>query len=322
MVSHPGNAAAMELLAQSQLAAGDKDNAIVSFTKLTALAPQYADAHFQLAKLQIDRKNLSAARSTLVKAVAIKPDFYEALYTLAMLEVDAKRPEEALKIARDAQSRAPKSPAGLILQGDVQMRLGKHAEAAQSFEKALAMADMGPVQIKLHQALRRSGQAQAADERLQQWLKAHPRDVGARYYLGEVHMQARNYRQAIDLFKAVVQLAPQNAMAMNNLAWLYDQGRNPLALQTAEQAYKLSPSSAAVQDTLGWILLREGKTARSLELLRQAAASKDPNIQFHYAAALAKSGDKEKARSLLKQLLASNRNFAEAKQAEALLKQL
>jgi tetratricopeptide (TPR) repeat protein len=202
------------------------------------------------------------------------------------------------------------------------MRLGKFPEAAQSFEKALAMANTGPVQIKLHQALRRSGQVEAADGRLLEWMKTHPRDVGVRYYLGEVSMQTRNYRQAIDHFKAVMQLAPQHAMALNNLAWLYDQERNSLALQTAEQAYKLSPSSSAVQDTLGWILLREGQTARSLELLRQAATSKDPSIQFHYAAALAKSGDKDKARSLLKQLLASNRNFAEAKQAEALLKQL
>lgn len=322
MVSHPSNPAAMELLAQSQLAAGDKDNAIVSFAKLTAIAPQYADAHLQLAKLQIEKKNLSAARSTLAKTVAMKPDFYEALYSLAMLEIDAKKPEEALKAARDSQNRAPKSPAGLIVEGDVQMRLGKYTEAAQSFEKALAMADSGPVQIKLHQALRRGGQVQAADARLQQWMKVHPRDIGTRYYLGEVYMQARNHKQAIDHFKAVVQLAPQHAMAINNLAWLYDQEKNPLALQTAEQAYKLSPDSSTVQDTLGWILLREGQTARSLELLSQAATSKDPSIQFHYATALAKSGNKDKARSLLKQLLASNRNFPEAKQAETLLKQL
>lgn len=322
MVNHSGNPATLELLAQSQLAAGDKDNAIVSFTKLTALAPNYADAYLPLARLQLERRNLGAARSTLAKAVAMKPDFYEALYILAMLEIDAKKPEEALKIARDAQQRAPRSNAGLILEGDVQMRLGKYAEAAQSFEKALAMADSGPVQIKLHQALRGSGQTPAADARLQQWMKAHPRDVGTRYYLGEVYMQAGNFRQAIDAFKAVVQIAPYHAMAMNNLAWLYDQEKNPLARQTAEQAYKLNPGSSTVQDTLGWILLREGQTARSLELLRQAANSRDPSVQFHYATALAKAGDKDKARSVLKQLLASNRKFPEARQAEALLKQL
>jgi putative PEP-CTERM system TPR-repeat lipoprotein len=322
MAVHPDNPEAMELLAQSQAATGDKDNAIVSLTRLTALAPQSAGAHYQLARLQIDQKNLRAAKSSLAKAVAIRPDFYEALHTLAMLELGAKKPEEALKIARDAQNRAPQSPAGLILEGDVHMRLGKFSEAAQSFEKALAMANTGPVQIKLHQALRRSGKVEAADGRLLEWMKTHPRDVGVRYYLGEVSMQTRNYGQAIDHFKAVLQLAPQHAMALNNLAWLYDQERNSLALQTAEQAYKFSPNSSVVQDTLGWILLREGQTARSLELLRQAATSKDPSTQFHYAAALAKSGDKDKARSLLKQLLASNRNFPEAKQAEALLKQL
>lgn len=322
MVTHPDSPEALELLAKSQAAAGDKNNAIASLTKLTALAPKSAGAQYQLAQLQLESRNFKAARRSLAKAVAIRPDYYEALYALAMLEMGAKKHEDALKIAHDAQSRAPRSPSGLIVEGDIYMLLQKFKESAQAYEKALALADNGPLQIKLHQALRRGGQAQAADERLLQWLKAHPRDIGTRYYLGEVYMQARNTRQAIDLFKAVVELAPQNAMAMNNLAWLYDQERNSLALPTAEKAYKLSPNSSVVQDTLGWILLREGQTARSLDLLRQAAASKDPSIRFHYAAALAKSGDKEQARRLLKQLLATNRDFPEIKEAEALLKQL
>lgn len=322
-VSHPNEPAALELLAQSQLAAGDKDNGMASLTKLLAIAPQHAGAHYRLAQLQVERKHLAAARSSLEKAVATRPDFYEALHLLAMIELDAKRPDQALKIAQDAQSRAPRSPAGLIVEGDVQMRLGKSAEAARSFEKALALGDNGPLQIKRHQALRRGGEAQAADRQLLEWLKANPRDVGVRYYLGEVRMQERNFPQAINLFKAVINLAPQNAMALNNLAWLYDQQRNPLALQTAEQAYKLSPDSSAVQDTLGWILFKQGQTQRSLELLRKAAtASKDPSIRFHYAAALARSGDKAQARQILREVLASKAGFPERSEAEALLKQL
>jgi len=322
MVAHPNNAKTMELLAQSQLASGDKDNAIVSWTKLTTLAPGSATAHFQLAKLQASRKDLNAAKSSLAKAVAIRPDYYEALHALAMLEMGAKKPEEAMKIARDAKSRAPRSPAGLILEGDIYMLQQKFKESAQAYEKAVALADNGPVQIKLHQALRRTGQIKEADGRLLEWLKTHPGDIGARYYLGEVYMQDRNFNQAIELFKAVIRLAPQHALALNNLAWLYDQQGNSLALQTAEQAYKLSPASSAVQDTLGWILFKEGQITRSLGLLRQADSSRDSTIRFHYAAALVKSGDKEQARRLLKQLLASNRNFPESKEAEALLKQL
>jgi putative PEP-CTERM system TPR-repeat lipoprotein len=321
MTSHPGNPAVLELLAQSQLAAGDKDNAIVSWTKLTILAPGSATTHFQLAKLQASNKDLNAAKSSLAKAVAIRPDYYEALHALAMLEMGAKKPEEALKIARDAQSRAPRSPSGLIVEGDIYMLQQKFKESALAYEKALALDDNGPVQINLHQALRRNGQIKEADGRLLEWLKSHPGDIGARYYLGEVYMQDRNFSQSIELFKTVMRLAPQHALALNNLAWIYDQQGNSLALQTAEQAYKLSPASSAVQDTLGWILFKEGQITRSLGLLRQADSSRDPTIRFHYAAALAKSGEKEQARRLLKQL-ASNRNFPESKEAEALLKQL
>src|SRR5512139_920668 len=321
-VTHPDDPATLELLAQSQLAAGDKDNAFVSWTRLTALAPRSPTAYFQLAKLQAARNDQRAAKSSLAKAVAIQPDYYEALQGLAMLEMGAKKPEEALKIARDAQSRAPRSPSGLILEGDIYTLQQKFKEAAQAYEKALALADMGPVQIKLHQALRRSGQVKEADGRLLEWLNAHPSDISTRYYLGEVYMQDRNFDPAIEHFKTVLRLAPQHALALNNLAWIYDQQGNSLALQTAERAYKLSPASSAAQDTLGWILLKQGQTNRSLSLLRQAASSKDPTIHFHYATALAKSGDKDQARRLLTQLLASNRNFPESKEAEALLKEL
>lgn len=322
MAVQPNNPENMELLAQSQLAVGDKDNALVSWTKLTTLAQGSATAHFQLAKLQADKKDLRAARSSLAKAVAIQPDYYEALHALAMLELGARKPDEALKVARDAQGRAPRSSSGLIVEGDVYMVLQKFSESAQVYEKALALADIGPIQIKLHQAMRRAGKTGEADARLTEWLKAHPSDIGARYYLGEVHMQGRNYNDAIESFKAVLRLAPQNALALNNLAWIYDQQENRLALETAEQAYKLSPASSEVQDTLGWILLKKGQTARSLELLRQAAASQNPSIRFHYATALAKSGDKDQARRILKQLLTSKQSFPESKEADALLKEL
>ena len=93
---------------------------------------------------------------------------------------------------------------------------------------------------------------------------------------------------------------------------------------TAELAYKAAPGSAQVADTLGWILVEKGEIKRGLELLQQAAKGlpKEGDVQYHYAAALAKSGDKVAARRQLESLLAGNTPFSKQEEARTLLGQL
>ena len=99
---------------------------------------------------------------------------------------------------------------------------------------------------------------------------------------------------------------------------------SPRALQTAEHAYKLKPDNAAVADTLGWMLVEQGNTKRGIEVLQKAvaAAPKAFEIRYHLAQALAKSGDKAKARNELERLLSTDAKFPQQAEALALLKQL
>jgi predicted Zn-dependent protease len=86
----------------------------------------------------------------------------------------------------------------------------------------------------------------------------------------------------------------------------------------------LAPENPAILDTLGWILVDQGNTARGLPLL-QKAVSLAPNsmdIRYHLVLGLVKSGDKAKAKQELEQLLAANKTFSNIDDAKALLKQL
>src|SRR5258706_6402331 len=113
---------------------------------------------------------------------------------------------------------------------------------------------------------------------------------------------------------------PGNALALNNLAWAYQQVKDPRALQTAEQAYKLKPDNAAVADTLGWMLVEQGNAKRGLEVLQKAvtAAPKALEIRYHLAQALAKSGDKAQAIAQLESIVASDSKFSQESGARAL----
>jgi len=321
---HPANPDVLNLLGQVQLADGQKSQAASTFEKLVAMRPESPAAHYHLAMARINTDNPNGGAESLRKALQLKPDYAEAVYALAKLEIRAGRPEEALKLAQQFEKAAPKSPAGFIVEGDVLFAQQRYTDAVAAYEKAWGLQQASPTVLKLHAAYTKAGNAKAADAKIQAWLKGHPDDVPAQMYLaGEDLREGRN-KLAIERYEAILKKSPENVLALNNLAQLYQQEKDPRALATAERAQKLAPDSARVSDTLGWILVEQGKTKRGLELLQKAAASAPqvPEIRYHLAVALAKSGDKTKARKELESLLQSDPKFAQREAAEQLLKQL
>ncbi|MDP1898181.1 MAG: PEP-CTERM system TPR-repeat protein PrsT, partial [Sulfurimicrobium sp.] len=105
---------------------------------------------------------------------------------------------------------------------------------------------------------------------------------------------------------------------------LYQQEKDPRALEHAEKANQLAPDNPAILDTLGWMLVEKGDITRGLPLLQKASnlAPDAAEIRYHFVQGLVKSGDKIKARKELEQLLAKGKPFPGIEDAKALLKQL
>jgi Flp pilus assembly protein TadD len=123
--------------------------------------------------------------------------------------------------------------------------------------------------------------------------------------------------------QSVLEEKPHDPVALNNLAWVYQQQHDPRAVDLARQAYVLSPG-AQTADTLGWILTTTGKADTGVLLLRQASAqaAADPRVQYHYAVALKDTGDKAAAIKLLTAVVAVKADFSEKSQAQQLLDEL
>jgi cytochrome c-type biogenesis protein CcmH/NrfG len=102
---------------------------------------------------------------------------------------------------------------------------------------------------------------------------------------------------------------------------LYRDARDPRALQTARQAYQIAPSRPEIADTYGWLLVENDKAAEGLSLLESASRGlpEDREVRYHLAAAYARSGDKQRAASMLTALLKTNETFASRASAEQLL---
>jgi putative PEP-CTERM system TPR-repeat lipoprotein len=322
--THPNNPSVLQLLAQAQLANNEKAGALESYIKLAAAQPDSALAQYRVASMHLAMNDPAAASDALKKALTIKPDYLDAQLAKAELEVRKGDHEQALAIAKQIQKQQGKSPVGYVLEGDLLMAQQKPALAVQAYERAFAVKKSGLLIMKLHASLSQTEKGKEANSRLIQWLKDHPNDSATRLYLAEVYLTSGQIKPAIEQYQAILRQHPKYVPVLNNLAIAYQQEKDPLALEYAEKAYQLAANSPAILDTLGWILVEQGNTARGLPLLQKAASSAPDagDIRYHLAFGLAKSGDKKRARKELEQLLASGKNFQSIDQAKALLKQM
>jgi putative PEP-CTERM system TPR-repeat lipoprotein len=325
LANNPTNADLLDMQGQAQLASNDGNGALETYSKLVNVVPKSALAQMRLSSAHAALKNDAAAADDLKRAVEVQPDFVQA--RVAQVELAARRGniDEALGFARQAQKQpGPAAALGYVLEGDVQVSQKKPALALPAYQKAYELSQAPQVLLKLAAVMQQSGKADQAQALVAQFQKQHPGEPASALFLAEKQLADKHYKPAIALLEPVVKQAPNNPVALNNLAWAYQQEKDPRALATAEQALKASNDNPAVMDTLGWMLVEKGDTARAVPLLQKAAAAAPnaPDIQYHLAVGLAKSGDKAGARKALDKLLSQNRPFAQIEDARALLKTL
>jgi len=322
--AHPDNPAALDLLGTTQLALGDTTNALASYRKLVERQPGQAAPLIKLASAQIVAKDITGARKTLLDALRILPGSLEAQMLLGSVELQGARYDEAHKLAKQAQQQHPNSPSGFILEGDTAFARKDYPAALAAFERAHKLEPSGALLIRQLQVLTASQRAEEGEKRLAAWLAAHPQDAAIRATLAQSLINRGQHKAAVEQYLILNKSNPNNLVVVNNLAWALQESRDSRAPAFAEQALKLKPDNPAVLDTLGWILVQQGKTERGIKLLQQAL-SKAPDageIQFHLASAFDQSGDHTRAQRELERLLASGVAFPQEQEARALLKRL
>lgn len=313
----------LEALGRAQLAAGDTNQAIDTFNRLAAAEPKSIVPLTRLAAAYVSRKEHDKAAEALVRAKAIAPADVNVTRDLALLYLILQKPDQALAEAKALQSAAPKSAAGFLLEGDIHAH-GKELPAAEKayrdgLRREPASSAAG---VKLHSVLVGSGKKADADALARKWVADHPKDSAFRAYLGEQALRARDYKSAANQYEAVIAQQPDNALALNNLAWSLGQLNDPRALGFAERALKIAPDNASVLDTTGMLMLAKGDT-KGLEYLSRAVqlAPQRHEIRLNYAKALLKAGRKDEARKELTQLQGVTQDFPGKSEVPDLLKQ-
>lgn len=320
----PDNPRVLEALGRAQTAAGDPIAAVQTYKRLASLNPNSAAILGLVAGAQISAKDPDSARLTLKDAIALDEKYLPAKIALVELESSEKNYEEAIELASELKTTQPDSHYGDLLIGDVLMRQQKYSDAAKAYEDAMKKSDIATLAIRRFNANRQAGSTDTALAQLQSWVDDKD-DRGARHVLASAYLSAEKHDGAIRESEKLLSKEPENPVLLNNLAWLYQQRNDKRAQGYAEKAYKVAPKSAAVIDTLGWILVEQKiDNDRGVKLLREAheIAPKQGDIHYHLAVGLHQGGNDREAKRNLERLIGSGIDFPSKEDAKALLKKL
>ncbi len=309
--------------AEAHAAASQWAEAETASREALALAPASTSARRQLAGLMVRAGDARAAEALIQEGLRAKPDDAALQQALVAILLKSQGLPAAQAAAERLAQQASARPASLQLPGDLLVSAGKPEDGARAYAEAARTAPSSVLALREAAAWREVGKRDEALRALKTWLARAPDDADVLLLWSQLHIEANQLAEAERALKIVVERRPQDAVALNNLAWVIGQRGGPDAEDLAERAFFLAPNPDTA-DTLGWILARTGQAERAVPLLRRAASarSSDPAMMFRLAYALQATGAKDEAMALLAPALASTAAFPERAEATRLLAQL
>ena len=306
-----------------QLAAGQNDAAKQTFADLVKAEPNNLGAILADVELLTRIKDFDAARNVLNDALQRQPGNLPLLQARVRVELLDKGLDAALKQAEQLRSNSANLPAAATLKGGLLMGAQRFKDAADAFEAEFDKEPSQTLAVALAQAKQASGDPTGALAVLQKWQTAHPNDAATAQALGMIQVASRNYDDAERNLEIVLKQQPNDLVALNNLAWIYQQKGDKRAREYAQRAFEQSPTPE-VTDTLAWILTTDGEAAKALPLLQGAAAARPQNstIKYHLAVALKDLNRTDDAISLLRSIPDGPVEFDGKQAAQDLLAQL
>lgn len=320
----PDRAELLDAAGQAQMAAGDTNQAVSTFNKLAAARPGTPEPYIRMAGAQMAAKDADGAVQSLKKALALRPDLVNVQRAMIKVSLDAGREGDALAMAREVQKQRPKESSGYLLEGDIHSSKKSWPSAITAYRTGLKNVGTTDLAVRLDAALRASGNVAEAEKGTAAWVKDHPNDRDVRMYLAEMALGKKEWAGASARYKEVLAIKADDALALNNLAYVLGQLKDPKALEYAEKAVKIAPNNPSILDTYGMLLVDKGESKRGVEYMLRASelAPAATGIRLNLARALIKDGQKPEAKKELEVLAKLGDRFSEQAEVAKLMQGL
>ena len=320
----PDNVQLLDVLGRAQSANGEHNQAQASFNRMAALQPQSSLPFLRMASANLIAGDRDAASQNLRKALEIEPKSLEAQQGQVSLAMAAQKPGDALAISRAVQKQRPKEQVGYMLEGEIHAAGKAWDKAADAFRAGLKQVASPELAVRLHDVLLSAAKKPEADRWAAEWSRTQPKDAAFPFYLGNRALTLNELPESLRQFERVVAIQPDNAAALNNLAWLKGQLGRDGALADAERANALAPNQPAFMDTWAMLLSAANQHERALEMQKKVVQLQPQVLEFklNLAKIQIKAGNKDAARALLDELSAAGDRFSAQAEVDRLKKTL
>ncbi|MFK5984323.1 MAG: tetratricopeptide repeat protein [Pseudomonadota bacterium] len=326
---HPDNDSINIFLVQSYLINKDFSNAEVSLNAIIESNPKNIKYRLLLANLIAKRSTPENNRTNqaidlLNEAISIEPENKSSYIFKTALLVKQKNYNEALIAAKLIQDKFSDLYVGKLLEADIYRAQKQFKKALPIYKKAYKTDKDKKILNSLVDTLIALKQDKKAIKLLTQAVDNDPADIKNLFILAALHQKHQQTQKAQQYYKNILKISPKHIAALNNFAWLYLETDRQKALELAQRAYKQAPKSAAIMDTYGYFLAKDGQHQKAVKLLQQAFTINpdDNDIQYHLAFAYNESGRRRNAIKFLNAIVNAKASYTEQENARKLLKKI
>jgi tetratricopeptide (TPR) repeat protein len=256
------------------LMTAERDDAAIQQLEILGKNAEYAPVALRLLGLiEFQRGHLEAATARFAELLQTDKYLDDAFYYLGLIADRGDDPEHALRLYAQVQSGENALPALLR----AAKLLQTHGAAAASEELLDRLVEDEPLRAPEILVARARIYADANDfpraiATLEQGISDYPDSVDLRYAMASTDEESGQIPAALRELTRLVKTRPDDPAALNALGYtLADHSRNlTRARKLIERAYAASPKNAAILDSLGWVLFREGHAGEAENYLRLA----------------------------------------------------
>ncbi|MBS1856297.1 MAG: tetratricopeptide repeat protein [Acidobacteria bacterium] len=294
-------------------------------------APSSPDVLFQLGVVNLAEGKYKEAEDAFRRSYQLNPANSRGLMGVVETNMAQNKPDEALALLQAESDKAPNRVDLLVALANTAVRAGKWDFAVQTYQRALGLMGKDPkaqgdIYLRIGETYRRKGDLPSAVQALQKARETMPQDPLVLSTLALTLDGAGRRAEARQVYEATLKIQPDNAVVLNNLAFLLAENGGDLddALTKATRAKQLLPSLAEVSDTLGWIYLKKNLPDQAIDIFKDLVAKQPDHstYRYHLAMAYSQKGDKSRAIEQLKEALKANPPSEEKKKIQDLIQRL
>lgn len=270
--SHPGEVKPYSLLATAYLSQHRWDQALTVYQQMAKVFPDNASVPYLIGSTYAVEGDHTRARESFVKALEMAPNNRMALEALTELDTSEKRFDEALHRLGAQMEKMPKDASLHMLVANIYLAQGQTNQAEAEFSKSIELNPDAPSPyLALARIYLRSHKEDQALERLNS-LIAKTNNAAALMEIAAIQQQKKQFEAARDSYEKLLAISPKFPSALNDYAYMCAEnlGNLPRAAELAQQAHDLDPQNPNYNDTLGWILFKQGQYPRALSVLQEA----------------------------------------------------